>query len=42
MVEASLADVDRALEAAESASDEYRHAPAAQRELLIEWFWDIL
>jgi len=36
MVEASLADVDRALEAAESASDEYRHAPAAQRAAFLD------
>ena len=36
MVEASLADVDRALEAAEGASDEYRQAPAAQRAAFLD------
>jgi len=36
MVEASLADVDRVLEAAEGASDEYRHVPTAQRAAFLD------
>ena len=34
--EASAADVDRALEAAERASDAYRHVPAAQRAAFLD------